>query len=86
MSEIFKLYVDVLFQLWLQMPFLLLTRESSEVILIDFNETWQDYRVNIVLVGKFVPMLKENWNVESLNFIFIKLYRLVGTNFPDNPI
>jgi len=86
MSKIFKLHVAVLFQLWLQMAFLLLTRESSEVILIDFNETWQDYRVNIGLSGKFVPMLKENWNAENLNFIFIKLYRLVGTNFPDNPI
>ena len=35
-----------------------------------------------------MPMLKENWNAEDLNFNYtcIKLYRLVGTNFPDNKI
>jgi len=46
------------------------------------------FRYNrIGLSGKFVPMLKENWNAKNLNFsTFIKLYRLVGTNFSDNPI
>jgi len=35
----------------------------------------------------FVPMLKENLNAENLNFsIHLLNYKLIGINFPDNPI
>jgi len=47
-----------------------------------------DIYVYIELSGKFVPILKENWNAEDLNFSIhlLNLYKLIGTNFPNNPI